>query len=164
MSIHHLLLYSLTTDHTVALSMGHDDDAIVETALQHLGSVAERLDHYGPTAESSTGIGPDGDSSSNSNSGYGVLDLKQTTPTSSKKRSKGDSQDGDEKKPKKTRQTREYRMRNAIQSRRNRSRNMTDIPESCDGMSLGCAARASNPQYHSRCNADTLPIACRARK
>lgn len=81
--------------------MGQDDDAIVESALQHLGSVAERLDHYGPQSERGPG-------SADSSNGYGVLDPQSSTsPTVSKKRTKGGSQDGEEKKPKKTRQTRE---------------------------------------------------------
>ncbi len=78
--------------------MAAEDDGIVESALQHLGSVAERLDHYVPPAE---GQPPDP-------TGYGLLDPKSSTsPAASKKRVKGDGTDGDEKKPKKTRQTRE---------------------------------------------------------
>jgi hypothetical protein len=76
--------------------MAAEDDGIVESALQHLGSVAERLDHYVPPAE---GQPPDP-------TGYGLLDPKSSTsPAASKKRVKGDGTDGDEKKPKKTRQT-----------------------------------------------------------
>ncbi|TXT14898.1 uncharacterized protein COLE_01091 [Cutaneotrichosporon oleaginosum] len=78
--------------------MATEDDGMVESALQHLGTVAESLDHYVLPAEGQL---------SNPTS-YAVLDPKpSTSPITAKKRLKGDGTDPDEKKPKKTRQTRE---------------------------------------------------------
>lgn len=78
--------------------MATEDDAIVESALQHLGSVAERLDHYVPPAE---GQPPDP-------TGYGLFERKPSpAPSASRKRAKGEGGDNDDRKPKKTRQTRE---------------------------------------------------------
>ncbi|BEI92936.1 uncharacterized protein CcaverHIS019_0505640 [Cutaneotrichosporon cavernicola] len=76
--------------------MATEDDAIVENALQHLGSVAERLDHYVSPAEGQPPASPSYTSIGSKASG---------SPIMPRKRVKGHEGDSEGKKPKKTRQT-----------------------------------------------------------
>lgn len=133
--------------------MGTSDNAIVESALQHLGSVAEQIDHYGPPAQS--GSGPSGPGAPTN--GYDGGAELETKTSASKKRSKGDGLDADEKKPKKTRQTRESiaEARDGIAQR-----NIADI----QNHATVCHSRAHPTLFHSRYDTDALRIACRARK